>query len=246
MGNKAVISPNIDKLAQEGSLFVCGYSSAPSSTPARAGLLTGMSPWHHGMLGYGKVASKYKYEMPQMLRDLGYYTFRDSAKMHWFPQKALHGFHATLVDSRADAVKPVILSVTIGNGFSCKLPGRIRILTGIGWNNHNAGTYKLEERLHPTAWTGQTACELIRNYDSDQPLFLKVSFARPHSPYDPPKRYLDMYEKVDIPVPFVGDWCGKYAERKDPERVSKDAACKSRRRVCCQFTTPLLCKCDIY
>jgi len=33
-----------------------------------------------------------------------------------------------------------------------------------------------------------------------------------------------MYEKVDIPVPFVGDWCGKYAERKDPERVSKDAA----------------------
>lgn len=72
-------------------------------------------------------------------------------------------------------------------------------------------------------WTGQTACELIRNYDSDQPLFLKVSFARPHSPYDPPKRYLDMYEKVDIPVPFVGDWCGKYAERKDPERVSKDA-----------------------
>ena len=46
-----------------------------------------------------------------------------------------------------------------------------------------------------------------------------------------------MYEKVDIPVPFVGDWCGKYAERKDPERVSKDAALQSRRRVCCQFTT---------
>ena len=37
MGNKAVISPNIDRLAQEGSLFVSGYSSAPSSTPGRAG-----------------------------------------------------------------------------------------------------------------------------------------------------------------------------------------------------------------
>ena len=31
MGNKAVISPNIDRLAQEGSLFVSGYSSAPIS-----------------------------------------------------------------------------------------------------------------------------------------------------------------------------------------------------------------------
>ena len=47
----------------------------PSSTPARAGLLTGMSPWHHGMLGYGRVAPKYEYEMPQMLKDAGYYTF---------------------------------------------------------------------------------------------------------------------------------------------------------------------------
>ena len=222
MVNKAVISPNIDKLAQEGSLFVCGYSSAPSSTPARAGLLTGMSPWHHGMLGYGKVASKYKYEMPQMLRDLGYYTF-GIGKMHWFPQKALHGFHATLVDESGRSETRDFIS-DYREWFQLQAPGKNPDLTGIGWNNHNAGTYKLEERLHPTAWTGQTACELIRNYDSDQPLFLKVSFARPHSPYDPPKRYLDMYEKVDIPVPFVGDWCGKYAERKDPERVSKDAA----------------------
>ncbi len=52
-----------------------GYSSCPSSTPARAGLLTGQSPWHHGLLGYGKVAPKYNHEMPQMLKDAGYYTF---------------------------------------------------------------------------------------------------------------------------------------------------------------------------
>ena len=48
MGNPAVISPNIDKLSEEGTLFCNGYSSTPSSTPARAGLLTGMSPWRHG------------------------------------------------------------------------------------------------------------------------------------------------------------------------------------------------------
>ncbi|MGL4806078.1 MAG: sulfatase-like hydrolase/transferase, partial [Bacteroidales bacterium] len=69
-----VISPNIDALAKDGNLFCNAYSSSPSSTPARAGLLTGMSPWKHGMLGYGKVAEKYPYELPQMLRDLGYMT----------------------------------------------------------------------------------------------------------------------------------------------------------------------------
>ena len=34
MGNEAVISPNLDRLAGEGTLFMNGYSSCPSSTPA--------------------------------------------------------------------------------------------------------------------------------------------------------------------------------------------------------------------
>ena len=72
MGNESVISPHLDALASEGTLFMNGYSSCPSSTPARAGLLTGQSPWHHGLLGYGKVAPKYNHEMPQMLKDAGY------------------------------------------------------------------------------------------------------------------------------------------------------------------------------
>ena len=221
MGNKAVISPNIDRLAQEGSLFVSGYSSAPSSTPGRAGLLTGMSPWHHGMLGYGRMALKYRYEMPQMMRNLGYYTF-GIGKMHWFPQKALHGFHATLIDESGRGESPDFIS-DYREWFQLQAPGKDPDLTGIGWNDHAAGVYKLDERLHPTAWTGQTACELIRNYDNDKPLFLKVSFARPHSPYDPPQRYLDMYKDADIPKPHIGDWCGQYAEPKDPLQGASDA-----------------------
>lgn len=221
MGNAVVISPNLDRLAQEGTLFVHGYSSTPSSTPGRAGLLTGLSPWHHGMLGYGRVAARYRYEMPRMLRELGYYTF-GIGKMHWFPQKSLHGFHAALVDESGRVESPDFVS-DYREWFQLHAPGVNPDETGIGWNDHAAGTYRLDEKLHPTTWTGQTACELIRNYDNDQPLFLKVSFARPHSPYDPPKRLLDMYRNVDVPRPAVGDWCGRYAERLDPQKAAPDA-----------------------
>lgn len=221
MGNSVVISPNIDRLSVEGTLFCNGYSSTPSSTPARAGLLTGMSPWHHGMLGYGKVAAEYKYEMPAMLREQNYYTF-GIGKMHWSPQKSLHGFHGTLIDEsgRADT-KDFISDYRLW--LQVQRPGVNPDLTGIGWNEHRAGTYKLPEELHPTAWTGKMACELIQNYNNESPLFLKVSFARPHSPYDPPQRLLDEYEEKEMPAPYIGDWCSKYATPLDPQKADKDA-----------------------
>lgn len=221
MGNPAVLSPHLDQLAAEGTLFVSGYSSAPSSTPGRAGLLTGLSPWHHGMLGYGRMAEKYPYEMPRMLRELGYYTF-GIGKMHWFPQKALHGFHATLIDESGRVESPDFVS-DYHEWFQLQAPGKNPDLTGIGWNDHRAGAYRPDEHLHPTAWTGQTAAQLIRHYDDERPLFLKVSFARPHSPYDPPQRYLDMYKDKDIPQPSVGDWCGKYAAPLNPAKAAPDA-----------------------
>ena len=72
-GNKAVKTPALDSIAAQGALFQ-GYSSTPTCTPARAGLLTGRSPWNHGMLGYGAVANRYPFEMPRALKDAGYTT----------------------------------------------------------------------------------------------------------------------------------------------------------------------------
>lgn len=222
MGNESVISPNLDALANEGTLFMNGYSSCPSSTPARAGLLTGLSPWHHGLLGYGKVAPEYKYEMPQMLKNAGYYTF-GIGKMHWHPQRSRHGFEGTLLDESGRREDPGFIS-DYRLWFQIHAPGQNPDATGIGWNDHSAGIYKLPEHLHPTYWTGEMACELIRHYDNGStPLFLKVSFARPHSPYDPPQKYLDMYKDIQIPAPAIGDWCGKYAERLEPGKAAKDA-----------------------
>lgn len=203
--NGVVISPHMDALAAEGHLFSAAYTASPSSTPARAGLLTGMSPWHHGMLGYGQVAEHYPYEMPRMLGELGYHTL-GIGKMHWHPQDASHGFEATLLDESGRIESPYFMS-DYRKWFHVQALGLNPDSTGIEWNAHAAREYALPEHLHPTAWTGDRAVEAIRGYHSDRPLFLKISFARPHSPYDPPQRLVGMYTGREIPAPCVGDWC---------------------------------------
>ena len=227
MGNEAVISPNLDRLAGEGTLFMNGYSSCPSSTPARAGMLTGLSPWHHGLLGYGEVSPEYKYEMPQMMKDAGYYTF-GIGKMHWHPQNVLHGFEATILDESGRVESPYFMS-DYRKWFNTQAFGLDPDSTGVEWNAHEAKAYALPERLHPTVWTGDRAVEAIKGYSSEQPLFLKVSFARPHSPYDPPRRIVDMYEGREIvPIQFL--------KALLPDPASLGPRTKGKTNIGCIFT----------
>ncbi len=219
--NSAVITPNLDALAGEGNLFSSCYTAAPSSTPARSGLLTGMIPWHHGMLGYGNVSEHYPCEMPRMLREQGYLTL-GIGKMHWRPQTALHGFHATITDESGRRESPYYIS-DYHKWFYANALGEDPDVTGLGWNDHGARPYQLEERLHPTAWTGAEAVSVIEHFKNNQPLFLKISFARPHSPYDPPRRFVDMYEGVEIPAPAHGAWSEHIGEGVSPDE-KPDAA----------------------
>ncbi len=208
-GNSVVKTPNLDALARDGVLFENCYSCTPTCTPARSGLLTGLTPWHHGMLGYGRVLTHYPVELPQYMCNAGYYTF-GIGKMHWYPQKTLHGFHGTLVDESGRVETPGFIS-DYRRWFKEVTPTLNPDATGIGWNDYESAQYALPEKLHPTAWTGNTAVNFIESYDKDNPFFLKVSFARPHSPYDPPERFWDMYNADDMPVPYIGDWTDKYA-----------------------------------
>jgi len=212
-GHPAVQTPNLDRIAAEGAYFPHAYSSTPTCTPARAALLTGMSPWNHGMLGYGKVAGKYPVEMPQALRDAGYYT-TGIGKMHWTPQRSLHGFHRTILDE-SSREQSVDFRSDYRSWFASVSPNLDPDATGIGWNDYRSAVYALPEELHPTRWMGDVATRFIDTCDKQEPFFLKVSFARPHSPYDPPKRWFDRCANAPIPEPFIGDWCSRYRERSD-------------------------------
>ena len=209
-GNKVIKTPNLDRIAREGAHFVHGYSSTPTCTPARAALLTGLSPWHHGMIGYGGVAKKYPFELPSAMNDAGYYTFV-IGKCHYSPQRNLHGFQGALLDESGRAHTPGFVS-DYRKWFKEQAPGKDPDATGIGWNDYRSKQYALPEELHPTRWTGDRAVDFISTYDKKEPFMLKVSFARPHSPYDPPKRFWEMYKDEDMPAPHIGRWASKFAK----------------------------------
>ena len=206
-GNSVILTPNLDRLAAAGVRFTNAYSSTPTCTPARAALLTGQSPWSHGMLGYGKVAEHYPAEMPQLLRDAGYST-TGIGKMHFTPQRALHGFERTILDESGREESPGFRSDYRSWLFS-ESPGANPEPTGISWNGYAAKPWPLAERLHPTAWTAETAIHFLRDYDARQPFFLHVGFERPHSPYDPPARWWNRYGEAKLPTPRAGKWADK-------------------------------------
>ncbi|MGH9627077.1 MAG: sulfatase-like hydrolase/transferase, partial [Bryobacteraceae bacterium] len=97
--------------------------------------------------------------------------------------------------------------------FWSEAPGLDPDATGIGWNDYPAKAYVLPERLHPTAWTGDCAVRFLEDYNRPEPFFLKVSFARPHSPYDPPERFMRKYAEADLPKAEVGKWAQRHAQR---------------------------------
>src|ERR1051326_207877 len=73
----AVPTPNLQKLAGQGVLFRQAFNAAPTCSPSRASLLTGMCPHSNGMLGLahrGFSLNDYKQHIVHTLRAAGYYS----------------------------------------------------------------------------------------------------------------------------------------------------------------------------
>lgn len=217
---KALHTPNLDRLAAEGVVFDYAVSSTPTCTPARAALLTGRRPWGHGLLGYGEIARRYPLAFPRILRDAGYLCVA-IGKDHFgwnstSGRGVSHGYEITHVYDGLGDFRPSWNTSHRWAGefddydawFENQTSGLDPMATlddpakGFdAWNGWRGRPYAYPEHLHPTAWVGARAEAFLRsNRSSDgRPWFLKVSWHRPHSPYDPPERLLDQVQEADLP-----------------------------------------------
>jgi arylsulfatase A-like enzyme len=240
------LTPTLAELAKSSGLTLSRtYSSTPSCTPARSALLTGLSPWYHGMLGYGDMAPAWPFEMPREIGSLGYQTV-SIGKNHYYNGKLMpnasspppsHGWEEEhLYDGLGSGMDP--------NGsdggeyddydrfFANATEGKDPLATGkpnMDWNSWRGSAYVYDESLHPTAWVGRTARDWITAYAASsptKPFFLKVSWHRPHSPYDPPARLLNATPASSLPpVRVSGTWDARFADTQWCGPSDVDAWC---------------------
>lgn len=67
-------TPNLDRLCDEGSRFERAYCPAPTCTPSRASILTGLYPSHHGAWTIGCKLDEAVPTLPALLNEAGYKT----------------------------------------------------------------------------------------------------------------------------------------------------------------------------
>src|ERR1043166_9194660 len=203
-GAKWMITPNLDRLAREGVLFRRAYSSAPSCLPARAALLTGLSPWNHGCLGYRPIPERYAWEMPRLFTEAGYRTHA-IGKQHFTPPRNTHGYQT--VELGEPFFKETEPRDDYGKWFANQMPGHHPFEGSHSGNDQRGGiAYPFDERLHLARWTADRAIAFLETQPPRAPWFLKVSFLSPHAPFSPPRRWHDRYADADIPPPAIGDW----------------------------------------
>lgn len=90
----AVKTPNIMRLAEEGTLFRQAYCAAPTCSPSRVGLLTGQCPHSSNMLGLAHIGfqmDSYDSHLSHFLRNHGYRTSLFGVQ-HEAPEVSMLGY----------------------------------------------------------------------------------------------------------------------------------------------------------
>ena len=204
LGHPAAETPHLDSLSRGGVTFTRGYTPCPSCIAARRSLMTGMTPYSHGMMGYqdGKPW-EYAHTLAGTLRDAGYQT-ANIGKTHFHPPRLHLGFEELTISADYEewlAQQPGIEVERFAHG----VPGN----SWLGRPNHLA-EHQMEE-----TWFVSRALDFLRKRDPERPFFLCLSFNGPHPPWCPPQVYYDQFIDRQLPSPAVGDWAQRHAE--EPE-----------------------------
>jgi len=184
-GNKDMITPNLDKLAEDGIRFEKAYTCQPVCGPARSAIFTGTFPHSNGSWGNTMPLGDNVKTIGQRLTDRGINT------------GYIGKWHLDGGDYFGNGVCPDGWDPDYWYDMRCYLDelsheDRIR--------SRDARIIKedpSEEFTFGHRCSNRAIDFVEKNKDNDY--FLAVSYDEPHHPFVCPKKYYDMYDGYSLP-----------------------------------------------
>lgn len=172
LGGGGLTTPNIDRLAAEGTVFEDLQAVAPVTGPSHASLLTGLYPPGHGLRSNGDRTGSFPTPtLAQFCAEHGYAT---GGFVSAYPVSARFGFDAgfQIFDDRlhSEARENLLRALFFGSWLAQRLLPE-------DWQppqSETAGAITVERTLH---WLGGV----------DRPFFLWLHLYDAHAPYRPPE-----------------------------------------------------------
>ncbi|MDE0839933.1 MAG: sulfatase-like hydrolase/transferase, partial [Kiritimatiellae bacterium] len=187
-GDKVAVTPNIDRLAARGMVFDRAYCQFPSCNASRASLLTGMRPdsisvWR--LNTHFRKTAPDVVTLPQYFKKHGYHTESIG--------KILHNYAGITDDINSWSTPARFAQVSHFGDYALKesKPGKMK---GIAAENADVG----DDAYVDGKITADALATIQRLAKEDKPFFLAVGFLKPHSPYNAPGKYWDLYDRDDI------------------------------------------------
>jgi len=198
-------TPALDRLAGEGILFSQAVCQAPMCVPSRYSMMLGLYPHQVGILSNGPGLSDEQLPcdpLPELLRKAGYQT-AGFGKTHWSAKEAsTRGFEV-----RYASTDPEMGAVLMSQHNPAGLKRYYDEVAPYGSGEERPAGYlgrtsQVPEEDHRDGWALNRCLEFLdRGLDEKRPLFLYLSFLKPHAANNVPPGYEDLYDLASMPVP---------------------------------------------
>jgi iduronate 2-sulfatase len=189
------ITPNLDRLAKRGVQFDRAYCQQALCNPSRSSMLTGRRPdtlrlWHNSL--HFRELNPDVTTLPLWFKEHGY-TARCAGKI-------FHNWHTKVKGDPSSWSAPEFLHYANHGDDVAQVQGELPPNLALPPPRPYGKVPLYERRDVPddAYYDGRVASEAVRVLDEikDQPFFLAVGFWKPHSPFNPPKKYWDLYDRT--------------------------------------------------
>jgi len=204
-GNRQAQTPNLDRLAAEGTRFARHYCNSPVCTPSRQSILTGLLPHAAGVTVLKTPLDDDRPTLAKTLSGRGYST-AVFGKMHFNTpgRPGLHGFATAwtedvVLQKWSGAVGP---APDFGP-IRTKPPWRPMQDPARIWLNAEKLPFPRAYEQMKSTWTADQACRYLQEHKDDA-FALWVSFQEPHSPFDFPVENRAKFDPASFAVPAAG------------------------------------------